>query len=86
MHEHVYPWQADLIERYGELLTNTGGNDPAELLQDLQRPGTDAKPNRLMSTNVVRFVLAVSVQSQLALLAGLQREGMLAHATVPGRE
>lgn len=69
--------QKDICARFGHLLTNTGGNDPVDLLQDMQRPGTDARPNRLASTNVVRFTLAVGVQSQVWLLQRLEREGLL---------
>lgn len=62
----------EIIAAYGHLLTNTGGNDPAELLDDL------AKDRRMASTNVVRFTLAVAVQSQVDLLKRLHREGLLA--------
>lgn len=70
----VYPWQRDILSRYpADLWNNTGGNDPAELLQDLQRRGTDERPNRLMSVNVVRFTLAVAVAAQVSLIAELER-------------
>lgn len=74
---HVYAWQLTLLEKYGHLLTNTGGNDPADLLNDLQRPGTDERPNRLMSSNIVRFTLAVGVASQVSLLSALEKGGLL---------
>lgn len=73
----VHEWQRELVARYGQLLTNTGGNDPLDLLQDLQRPGTDDQPNRLMTTNVVRFLLAASINAQLSLLARLERDGLV---------
>lgn len=74
---HVREWQEAIVQKYGHLLSNTGGNDPLELLSDFQRPSTDERPNRLMSTNVVRFTLAVAVESQVGLLAKLEREGLL---------
>ena len=73
----VRPRQREIVERYGDLFTNTGGNDPLDLLQDLQRPGTDDRPNRLASSNVVRFTLAVAAQAQAALLARLEDLGRI---------
>lgn len=74
---HVRPWQFPVVEKYEGLLVNTGGNDALDLLNDMQRPGTDTRPNRLMSTNVVRFTLAVAVQSQVQLLHLMDEKGML---------
>lgn len=73
----VYPWQLEIIERYGDMLHNTGGNDPRDLLQRYQRPDTPGRPNRLASTNVVVFTLAVGVAGQIALLSNLERKGRL---------
>lgn len=73
----VYSWQWVLIDRYGERLTNTGGNPPAELLNDLQNPGSDERPNRLLTTNVVRYLMAFGIAAQLSLLAELTKNGDL---------
>lgn len=69
-----HPNYVELAAKYGDLLVNTGGNDPLELVADL-----DLDKN-MMTTNVVRFVLAVGVQSQLLVLSktGTREEG---HAT-----
>lgn len=69
-------WEPDertvkIVEKYGHLLTNTGGNEPIDLLRQLNTN------DRLMSVNVVVFVLAVGVQSQIGLLARLEKEGLL---------
>lgn len=76
-YEHVSAAQQRIVALYGHLFTNTGGNDPCDLLNDMQRPSTDERPNYMASTNIVRFILAVGVQSQVALLAHLEREGWL---------
>lgn len=60
-----------LIARYGDLLVNTGGNDPAELLHRLDTE------KHLAATNVVVFTLATAVRSQLRLLANLRQAGLL---------
>lgn len=65
-----------ILEAYGEHLANTGGNEPAELLLDMQ-PFKDGRPNHLMQTNIVRFVLAVGIESQVLLLARLIRSGII---------
>ena len=66
-----YPYvsarELSVIERFESVLVNTGGNDPRELINDLGDP----KHARMMSTNVVRFVLAVAVQSQVRCLRRL---------------
>lgn len=59
------------IEKYGELLNNTGGNPPAELLEDLR------DDERMFSTNIVRYLLAMAVKSQVTLILRLQAEGLL---------
>ena len=63
--------QINLIARFGSLLTNTGGNDPAELLYRLETE------KNLASTNLVLFVLASSVSSQVGLLSKMEKEGLL---------
>jgi len=72
------PKYVGLAEKYGDLLVNTGGNDPLELVADL-----DLDKN-MMRTNVVRFVLAVGVQSQLLVLSktGTRAEGAPSQAEV----
>ncbi len=67
----ITPRQAELIARYGHLLNNTGGNDPADLLHDLKTS------KNLAATNIVVFTLAASVQSQLTLLGTLESQGLL---------
>jgi hypothetical protein len=74
---HVRDWQRNIVAAYGDLLNNTGGNDPLDLLNDLQRPGTDERPNRLMSVNVVRFSLALGVSCQVSLLRTLIEKGRI---------
>ncbi len=76
-YDHVTPDQLKIIEAYRDHLFNTGGNDPADLLNDMQRPSTPERANHMASTNIVRFTLAVGVQSQVALLRRLEREGIL---------
>lgn len=67
---HVYDWQRPIVEEHGEQLVNTGGNDPLELLDDLQ--GGD---KNMMRTNIVRYVLAEAVSSQVSLLRRLEPKG-----------
>ena len=69
--------QREIVATYGHLLVNTGGNDPLDLLQRLQWPGDGARKNRLMTTNVVVFILATGVQAQVTLLARLKKEGLI---------
>lgn len=69
-HPHVPAWKADLVAEFAEQLQNTGGNDP---LEDLANPAND----RFAVTNVVRFTLAVAVDSQVALLRALRNRGTL---------
>ena len=68
----VHPKDIALIEKYREHFHNTGGNDPADLLNDLY-----GKDEHMMSTNIVRFTLAVSIQSQMGLLRRLEDQGLL---------
>lgn len=56
---------------YLDLLNNTGGNDPQNLLDRLNNE------DRLMHTNVVVAVLASMCQAQLTLLLRLKEEGLL---------
>lgn len=67
----VPDWQHDLIDRYGALLINTGGNDPRDMMQRL------ANEERMASTNIVMFTLCVAVKTQLDLLALMDEKGML---------
>jgi hypothetical protein len=59
------------LEHFREFIVNTGGNPVEELIRDLDRD------KNMMRTNVVRFVLAVAVQSQVALLRKLELDGKL---------
>lgn len=63
--------KAQIITKYGHLLTNTGGNDPQELLSRLEN-----EP-RLMTTNSFVFLMAAAVDAQLDLLTRLVNEGLL---------
>lgn len=85
---HVSAQQLRIIDLYGSLFTNTGGSEPAALLNDMQRPSTDERPNYMASTNIVRFTLAVGVQSQVALIARLEIAGALDPSVIEamGRE
>lgn len=67
----VAEWQHDLIDKYGTLLNNTGGNDPRDLLQRFH------DEPRMASTNIVLYLLACSVRSQLRLLLVLEERGDL---------
>lgn len=69
-------WKRELAARFGEQLVNTGGNDPLELMQDL------VSDKRMMSTNVVRFLLATAVESQIGLLRRLEQAGWLRAVSV----
>lgn len=55
----------DWMKPYLKHLTNTGGNDPQELLDDLK---TD---KHMASSNIVRFTLASCVLAQVQFLARL---------------
>jgi hypothetical protein len=70
---HVYDWQYPLVEKWGGFLQNTGGNDPLDLLNDLQNRDNI----HFAATNIVRFTLAASVGAQLTLLARLETAGLL---------
>ena len=65
------PLQNHIIARFGSLLSNTGGNDPAELLDALETE------TNMAYTNDFRFVLASAVSSQVGLLARMEKEGLL---------
>lgn len=62
----------DWMTPYLKHLTNTGGNDPQELLDDLT---TD---KHMAHSNLVRFTLASCVLAQVQFLARLKDAGMLA--------
>ena len=61
-----------ILNNYGSLLNNTGGNDPAELLLDFFN-----HDKNMFATNIVRYVLAMAVFAQVALIKTLIREGLL---------
>jgi hypothetical protein len=61
----------EIVAKYGHLLGNTGGNDPLDLLKRLRTE------NRLMTTNIVVYLLAVAVESQINLLKRLHDRGMI---------
>lgn len=66
------PWALPAeLERFREFLVNTGGNTAEELLQRLERE------RNLSMTNLPVFVMAVAVQSQVALLRKLHMDGLL---------
>lgn len=60
-----------LIARYEQYLNNTGGNPAAELLTDLETN------DNMIGTNLVRYLLAFAVQSQVELLRVLEDAGLL---------
>lgn len=72
-HPHVSERTAAIVERYRDKITNTGGNDPLDLLDDLSNP---ARKN-MAATNVVRFSIAFAVLAQVQLLAVLENDGTL---------
>ena len=63
--------QVRVVEKYGHLINNTGGNEPLDLLERLNRN------ERLMTTNMPVAVLAIAVQSQISLILTLEKEGLL---------
>ena len=63
--------QVRVVEKYGHLLNNTGGNDPIDLLRDLNTN------DRLLTVNMPVAILAIAVQGQLGLLIRLEKEGLL---------
>ena len=60
----------ELLKYYPDMIGNTGGNDPLALVKRLDEPG-------LLTTNVVVYVMAVSVESQFQLLERLDDMGFL---------
>lgn len=60
-----------VIEKYGHLMNNTGGNEPLELLRRLN------DDDRLMSTNIVVATLAMGIHAQVQLLKTLEKNGLL---------
>jgi type I restriction-modification system DNA methylase subunit len=61
--------EKSIIEKYGHLFQNTGGNDIIEFLGR-----TDINP----FNNMVAFVMQSSLFTQLSLIQGLIKEGFLA--------
>lgn len=72
---HLTDEQRRIIDSFEDVISETGGNDPRDLLNDYMRP----MPNNLMQTNIVRFTLAVAVSAQVRLLSRLEFGGFLAH-------
>jgi hypothetical protein len=70
---YVQPQRAAIAREFSEFLENTGGNDPVELMNDLGDP----KNKSMASTNIVRFLLATSVQAQATLLMRLRRKELI---------
>ena len=60
-----------ILNNYGSLLNNTGGNDPAELLLDFYNH------EHMFSTNIVRYLLAIGINAQVYLIKTLIREELL---------
>ena len=60
-----------ILNNYGTLLNNTGGNDPIELLLDYYNN------DRRTSINIVRHMLAFATNVQVNLIKRLQKEGLL---------
>lgn len=58
------PW----MERYREHFENTGGNPIEELMND---------DDSSMQNNYVRFILIISVRSQVTLLNRMHRSGLV---------
>jgi hypothetical protein len=71
-----YPRVSDLerevIETYGHLFNNTGGNDPLDLLNRFNEPGST-----IARTNFVVFTLATAVHAQVLLIVTLVKKGLL---------
>ena len=70
---NVPDWQKEIVKKYGDLLNNTGGNDPLDLLNDFQ----SATGGRMINTNLPRWSLAMGVYCQVHLLECLERHGLI---------
>ena len=60
-----------ILNNYGSLLNNTGGNPPVELLEDFYND------EHMFATNIVRYLLATAVLAQVTLIKTLIREELL---------
>jgi hypothetical protein len=60
-----------IVQEYGHLLNNTGGNNPLDLLRQMHTE------RYLPSTNVVVWSLAMAVNAQVNLIKRLKEEGLL---------
>lgn len=68
---NVTSTQKRLIEKYRSFITNTGGNDPEDLLQRLQGPGGE----KLAQSNIIVWAMAYDIKGQVALLNRLEGSG-----------
>ena len=65
------------MERYREHFASTGGNSIEELVEDIYGPGRDP---HMVTTNLPRYILAVAVTSQMAMLESMRRAGLTCDA------
>ena len=67
----------DVATRHRDRLARfAGGNDPVELLEDLQ-PYEDGSFSGIAHTNPIRFSMALQVSACVALLDVMEREQLL---------
>ena len=62
-----------MLNEYGDLITNHGGNKPEELITELLSP----RGARLLQTNLPRYLIAFGVYTQVQVLHSLYLEGLL---------
>jgi hypothetical protein len=69
MSDHNYTWtMPEYLEKYRDLIVNTGGNSIEDLMND---------KHTTHFANHVRSAIIVAVKSQIALLESLHERGML---------
>lgn len=78
---HVPAQVLDIIDTFEDVIFETGGSDPRDLLNDYYRPS----PNNLMKTNIVRLTLAVAVAAQAHLLLRLVQRSLIEEPDVQGK-
>jgi hypothetical protein len=70
---NLYDWQIPILQKWGHLLNNTGGNAPADLLNQIQsQKGAD-----LLQTNLPVYLLAFGVHTQIQVIHTLQSRGII---------
>lgn len=72
MENELKKWaMPEWMEKYRDLINNTGGNEVEDLINRLK---TDKNISR---TNIIIFTMATCVEAQVGLLATLKRKDLL---------